>query len=272
MTKTIRNCVCLFGVLVGLAGGGTGAQESAHTPVAAPRNSSLPIRFEMRKVHREYGHDCRGGPKFDADACAWIDIVYPAIISAPSVAAKAKINQTIQQWVLEEFETGSTVRPVARNQEALFQNFIDGEERSRSTHAGWWFVREIEVEYDSPNVLSLSHSDSGYEGGAHENGRVDYANFRPSTGEPIRLNDIFKPGYEKPLNAIGEARFRALLNLEATASLRENGFWSDQFQLNDNFFIDDKAQESRLSDVVGVRGDGKVSWREQWGKSRPIPG
>jgi hypothetical protein len=30
------------------------------------------------------------------------------------------------------------------------------------------------------------------------------------------------------------------------------------------------TQESRLSDVVGVRGDGKVSWREQANVNFPI--
>ena len=108
---------------------------------------------------------------------------------------------------------------------------------------GWSFERKVEVKFESANVLSLSREQEGFSGGAHENGRVDYANFRPSTGEPIRLRDILKPGYEKPLNAIGEVRFRASENLDPKASLRENNFkfLNDRFQLNDNFFIDAKG-------------------------------
>lgn len=240
----MRNCIGLFGLLVCLAAAYSRAQKNEGTPTAAPSQDSGPVHFKMRRLHKESGNDCRGGPKYDLDACVWIDIEYPEIISAPSESAKAKINRAIQQWVLAELDGAlETSGPIAESQEALVQDFIEFEKKYRDSDAGFWFERKVMVVFESANVLSLSRDQAGDTGGIHPNGRLDYANFRPSTGEPISLRDILKPGFEKPLNAIGEARFRASNNLDPKASLSENNFWftKDQFQLNDNFFIDAKG-------------------------------
>ncbi|MGO8786269.1 MAG: DUF3298 domain-containing protein [Terriglobia bacterium] len=236
----MRNGVCLFGILVGLAG--------SVALVAASTYNSGPVHFVTRKSHKEFGNDCRaGGPKEDQNACVWIDIEYPEVISASSEPGKAKINHVILQWVLEGLDSpGFAGDTIAESQEELFQDFIDREKDFRDqgdSDVGFWFERKVAVVYESANVLSLSRGQSGDTGGAHPNGRVDYANFRPSTGEPIRLRDIFKAGFEKSLNSIGEVRFRAFENLDPKASLRENNFWfpNDRFQLNDNFFIDGKG-------------------------------
>ncbi|MGD1102614.1 MAG: DUF3298 and DUF4163 domain-containing protein [Terriglobia bacterium] len=244
MAKMMRNCICLLGLLAGLAGSGMGPQKSDRTPMAAPSHNLSPIRSETRNLHREHGEGCEWPGNIDRDACVWIDFEYPVIIFASSESAKTKINHAIQQLVLEDFGGGT----IFKSWEALTQDFTNGE---KDFHAGgyafsnapWWFERRVKVEYQSANVLSLSRKQEGYTGGAHGWGRVDYANFRPSTGAPIRLRDILKPGFEKPLNSIGEVRFRALENLDPKASLRENSFSfpNDQFQLNDNFFIDAKG-------------------------------
>ena len=99
------------------------------------------------------------------------------------------------------------------------------------------------MQYESVHVLRLRGEEGEYTGGAHPNDGVSYANFRPSTGEGIRLQDILKPGFENPLNSLAELRFRAVENLDATASLKEAGyvFPQNQFKLNDNFFIDPKG-------------------------------
>ena len=238
-----RSGICLCGILVGLVGFAVSAQKSDHEVVAAVSNSSIPFRYETRAWHKEYGNDCRGGPKNDKDACVWIDFEYPEIISAPSEPARARINLAIQQWLLEEFDGAFRGGSIFKSKEALIQDFIVREKKDNYSDAGFWLKRKVEIVYKSANVLSLSREQAGFTGGAHENGRVDYANFRPSTGEPVRLKDVFKLGFEEPLNAIGEVRFRASENLDPNASLYKNNyrFPHDQFQLNDNFLIDAKG-------------------------------
>jgi hypothetical protein len=241
----MKTCISLFGLLLCVVVADALAQKGGPAAASAPTSGPDPVRFETRKLHKEYGNYCNGGPKGDLDACVWIDIEYPEVISAPSESAKTKINQAIQHWVLAP-ATGSSdpdpaEGPMFKTPEAAFQDFIDGEKDPNINPMGfaWWFKRKVKVEYESANVLSLSSERAGFSGGAHENGRMDYLNLRPSTGEPIRLQDIFKPGFEKRLNSIGEVRFRALKNLDPKASLRENNIWfpNNRFQLNDNFAI-----------------------------------
>lgn len=201
------------------------------------------------------------GPKNDFDACVWVDIKYPEVISAPTESAKTRINHAIQQWVLAEVYTGDNDPPIAKNQEALIQDFIKQEKQFRAEEGegridynfGWWLDYKIKVMYESANVLSLNRDALAYTGGNGEQEAFDYTNFRPSKGEPIRLPDILKPGFEKPLSAIGEVRFRAEEHLSPKASLHGIfQFPNDRFYLTDNFFIDAKG-------LTFVYGTGEVS-------------
>jgi hypothetical protein len=47
-------------------------------------------------------------------------------------------------------------------------------------------------------------------------------------------------GFEEPLRALAEVRFRAERQLAPDASLGEEGFWfeEDRFELNDNWLVD----------------------------------
>ena len=53
------------------------------------------------------------------------------------------------------------------------------------------------------------------------------------------MQNILKPGFEKPLNSIAEVRFRDFAGLAPGADLLKAGytFHKNQFQLNDNFSI-----------------------------------
>jgi len=245
MTKIMRTCTCLFGLLVCLAAAYSRARKNEGTPTAAPSQNSGPVQFETRRFHKEYGHDCARGGEHPG-VCVWFDLNYPEVISAPSDSAKTKINHAIQQWVLEEFgSAGDKGDSIAKSQETLYQDFVNRERQNRSAFSpdslmGFSFQRTVKAVYESANVLSLSREQDGEIWG-REHGRVDYANFRPSTGDSIRLEDILKPGFEKSLNAYGEVRFRALLHLAPSASLQEAGFNSDGFYLNDNFTIGPKG-------------------------------
>lgn len=233
----------VIGVFVCLIATSSGGQKNG-SAATTPSYLSGPVRFEARTLHREIGNDCRGGPKYDLPACVWIDIRYPEAISAPSPSAMTRINQAIQGWVLEDVgNAGSKETVIVKDQQVLVQEIIDAEKQYRSSDGGFWFERKIEVLYESANVLALRREQDGDLGGAHPHGRIDYLNLRPATGQRIRLEDILKPGFEKPLNAIANARFRADEHLAPQADLKKAGYWfaQNQFQLNDNFSINNKG-------------------------------
>jgi hypothetical protein len=107
------------------------------------------------------------------------------------------------------------------------------------SHWGWYFNRKVKVDYQSANVLSLERVDVVETMGDKPTGGTRYLNFRPSTGDAIRLEDILKPGFEKPLNSIGEVRYRAALDLAADQEFSEIGidFGEGGFQLGSEFSI-----------------------------------
>lgn len=238
----------LMGVFVCLAATVARAQKNESASAAATLQNSGPVRFEPRSFHKEFGKDCISGGR--PAPCLKVDFQYPEPVSAPTQAGKARITKAIQKYMLGDSNTPlSESESFEKSLSSQVQDLYDDEKNVRAQsefplrEVGWELSRWVKIEYQSPSVLVLSCNEYEFTGGAHGNSTVRYVNLRPSTGEPIRLQDILKPGFEKPLNAIGEARFRALEGLDPKAGLRENNFWfpNDQFQLNDNFFIDPKG-------------------------------
>ena len=167
------------------------------------------------------------------------------IVSAENAQAAAKLSAAIGQLVLVWWD-GEV--PPSDPQDALDQ-FVDHywDLASRinlpDSHP-WHQSLQVEIAYESTRVLCLALLNSTYAGGAQGTESLTYANFRPGTGEAIHLTDIFladifKAGYAKPLNALGERHFRELKGLSPQASLKAAGFNfpGDHFRLNENFAI-----------------------------------
>ena len=232
----MKRFVCLFGVVVALAGTGVSISRDLQIHDEPPASqASGYLRFETRKFHREYG-ECGG------KACVEFTIEYPEIIGA-HVTEAATINQTIRQWVLEQFGD----RQVPKDLEGVAQEFIKSYKEARADASKfkpeysrpWYRDETVKVEYESVSVLSLSLLEEVDSGGMHPVEDLKYASFRPSTGERIHLQDFLKQGYMERLNTIAEGRFRALKGLSPTESLNGALFWfkNDRFQLNDNFML-----------------------------------
>jgi hypothetical protein len=269
----LKSRLWLIGILACLAATGVDAQKNESTPADTPSNGSGPIRFKMIRLHQEHGNDCQLF-RYEGAArgvCLWFNLEYPEVISAPNEAVKTKITQVIQRWVLQEWcQPGYKT---AKTPEMVMQNFIDREKvlRNRVEQVApedkdqiELFDRKVKVDYESAHVLSLGHYEECKEmDGMWDEGGIEYMNFRPSTGEPIRLEDVMKPGFEEPLNSIGERRFRAQYKIDANASLAEAGFHFPQnhLQLNRNFSIGrDGLTFFYHTDEIGPRARGGTSF------------
>jgi hypothetical protein len=201
----------------------------------------------------------------------WVNLEYPEVISAPNEAAKAKITQVIDRWVLQEWCVAGY--KTAKTPEKLVQDFVDREKVLRKSMAQdangptdrrELFDRKVKVNYESANVLSLEHYEECQEmDGMWDEGGIEYLNFRPSTGEPIRLQEIMKPGFEKPLNSIAEGRFRTVFQLGPNPGLDGSLFHFPQnhFQLNRNFSIGaDGLTFFYHTDEIAARAAGGISF------------
>jgi hypothetical protein len=212
------------------------AARAEQAPRVPPPVRIGPLRFEEVNFWKECGH-CKGGP------CVTASITTLKIVSAENAQAAAKLNAAIAGWVLRL--AGGRV---AKNPQEVVDEFVkdhcdDVQEGAKSFpeafFAPWDDASTVKIEYQSARVLSLSLLGSEYSGGAHGQESLTYANFRPATGERLRLTDIFKERFDAPLNAIGERRLRELYRLGAHASLKETDivFSDGQFELNENFSI-----------------------------------
>ncbi|HKY62130.1 MAG TPA: RsiV family protein, partial [bacterium] len=60
--------------------------------------------------------------------------------------------------------------------------------------------------------------------------------YNPKDGRPYGLGDWLKPGYEEPIQALGEKAFRRARDLPAETDLNDAGFtFENGFRLNENF-------------------------------------
>jgi hypothetical protein len=92
------------------------------------------------------------------------------------------------------------------------------------------------VVWDAMGVLCVSVEDESYTGGAHPNTYVGYYNFDCKTGNVIKLNDIFLPGYQKVLLKKLQA-----FKLENTDNGAGDCIYADTIPLTENFYLTDQG-------------------------------
>lgn len=102
----------------------------------------------------------------------------------------------------------------------------------------WYYDRQFDVFYNTYWLFTIRHHEKSYAGGAHSNSFTNYYNFNPVTGRRLYVRNIFKAGYSSKLTKIAEKKLRNSLGISPTASLEDEGFYSSEFVLNENFYLD----------------------------------
>lgn len=92
------------------------------------------------------------------------------------------------------------------------------------------------TEFD--DYVALTISGWSYTGGAHGNSYVMHYLIDRTTGEKLKLSDVFSD--LEGLNDLAEEEFRMIWELSPEESLSDAGFWfdEDRFQVNENFSVD----------------------------------
>jgi hypothetical protein len=189
------------------------------------------LSYEVKTFRVESKEGCQS----DTLKCASYEVEYP-VFNALSKVVKDSLTRQIMQSIdagNPEVETHTL--------EAAGKLFIAEFEKAQAEFPentmGWYFKGVVKVSLITDTLISLKSSAEFFTGGAHGGYGTYFINIRPSTGETVKLDDIFKPGYKENLSAIGEKEFRESLNLVDTISLAEEGFEfpNDKFALNDNY-------------------------------------
>ncbi len=204
-------------------------------------NSNKKLPFSLTESYPE------GSAKFDiiyktkSYKDASIKIAFPLMKDFPDSSVQNNINDFINS--VYQFSFGDTTRKYSSIEEvmdAFIQSYKDEVENNKDLpedyHPQYFSDFNLEVLLNQNYILSFKSTETWFEGGAHPLTNFNYLSFNLHTGKEINLDDIFKPGYKKKFNEIGEEIFRKHFDLEKNKSLNDQGFWFDNdFKLNENF-------------------------------------
>jgi hypothetical protein len=103
----------------------------------------------------------------------------------------------------------------------------------------WAHETNVEVAFNSNDILCLSVAEYDYSGGAHPNFSRQYLVFSLLTGKRLGLFDFVRQGSEESLSRLVTESLARAVGLKPGKSLSELGFFVDRVPASvDNFFVD----------------------------------
>ncbi len=206
---------------------------------------ALKPTFTVLELKRSGGIKCPAAGETNAEnlaedlLCASVTLSYPEASLDANPEMATALNALILQQMVDDPEREADAPALSLEQFA--DSFIAEYQKDPNPFTSWALERDMSVAFDNNKLLSLLFQEYGYTGGAHPSGYQRYTVLSLSDGKPIKLTlaDLFSPGYETPLNVIGEKIFRATRGLDEAANLEEQGFSfaNNVFMLNENFGI-----------------------------------
>jgi hypothetical protein len=178
-------------------------------------------------------------PAHDSDESALIEFQYPEIQRAPNTSALESLKNSINDFLLNPVYQGSKPDTVEENMEDFLEKSQKFFGEFPDSYRHYYIKRTVSIVHEESELACLEFTEDFYTGGAHPNAHRVYKNFNLATGELIKLDEIFNPGYEVPLRIVAEKEFRQSQGLSPEASLKKAGYFfeDDKFFLNNNFMI-----------------------------------
>jgi len=132
------------------------------------------------------------------------------------------------------------------------------------------FDYDQEVVWNNKNLLCVRESNYTYSGGAHGYHSYRFHVFSLVSGEKLTLNDLCKPGYQKPFVAWGRADLLRQAGCRPDQPLDEAGLDKDELVLNQNWWIDAKGLGFNYAPYeVACYARGMVEFQISWDQLQP---
>ncbi|MDR0450933.1 MAG: DUF3298 and DUF4163 domain-containing protein [Treponema sp.] len=110
-------------------------------------------------------------------------------------------------------------------------------DRILSGTLNWYYDEDFRVEMNSPRFLVISRSWADYTGGAHGNYGKNYFVFNRETARRVLLSDIIGEEFRQDLAEKINGELRKSRELGGDDSLRQSGFFVNQAEPTENFFL-----------------------------------
>ncbi len=213
------------------------SDEDTNAAIARPSDS---VFYESRSFNK-HNKLCQS----DTANCAKFVATFPLV----EPRLHGKVSDSINNFIREKLYAplygdtkanglNSLLEPYFKAyRETLQEAQRDGDEYI----SVWYYDRHFAVFHNTYWLFTIRHYEKSYAGGAHSNSFTNYYNFNPVTGSRLKVNNIFKAGYSGKLTKMAEKKLRKSLGIAATASLEDEGFYSSEFALNENFYLDSEG-------------------------------
>ncbi len=207
----VAGLILVFVLLTSLNACMWGGNTNKQAPAIA--KDTLVYTYQTIKQHAgDCDHKLNSG-------CMLFSMYYPIFKNAPTLASFLKLSDTAIISLKKSFFSGGKKDTIERSQTFEYDD-------------------SLQVIRQDSSLVTIQDNSYSYYGGAHGMDVIAFVNWDSRAKNVLKLNDIFKPGYEQQLTKIAEIIFRRNEKLSQTASLADDYFFKDdKFALNTNFLI-----------------------------------
>ena len=205
-----------------------------------PEAVSKFVEYEIKSIDESVG-PCVSDST--SQKCLIFQVEYPLITGGPTQEVLDQLNENIKSDITNTYtisEKPISFDELQKNLSTDYQKMLH--EFPEYSNA-WALEINSDILYQDSLFISVATSIYSYTGGAHPNSVQVYRSYDLRTGEPITLEQLLVPGYERELNQSAEIEFRMSKEIPPNISLKEKGYWFEegQFSLNQNFAIINKS-------------------------------
>lgn len=161
-----------------------------------------------------------------------------------------KINNTIENMLFDMQGIGlkqaadSFASSYTRNYVSYLTPFYreDRNDPSKRSWYEYWYKIDTEASHEKPGLIAYMVTKEYYEGGSHSIKIQTATNFDCSTGDAVKLSDVFVPGYEQHLTDVLLRLLKEKTGATDINSLRDKGYlYSSDMFVSANFILGQDA-------------------------------
>jgi hypothetical protein len=172
------------------------------------------------------------------ESCAKVNFTWPEFEGGE---IGNRINQAIQDQLLTYFYSDSEGITLEEQTDSYLNSFLETTADFPDMPGSWEMEINVEVSFDSLNVLTVFFGEYNYSGGAHPNSSNYFMSFDCSNGEFLSIDRLILD--QPKLLALAEKAFREFHEVDEDISLEESGLF---FLPETGFF---------LPNAMGFSGD-----------------
>lgn len=256
MRASLCSFIAVLAVAVSLLGADPGNQQSQA------------VQTKVQTFTKELP-GCHATPR--PFQCASVHLVYPEVVSALTAKAKSAIQDEIADLILTPLEKGkppSTPDEFASQILAHYQEWV---KHGGDPHIPWAVSRNLDVVYNSPNVLCLKLTQSVEQGTEHPVKSTVYLNFRPEDGLALQLSDLIETGRLAQFTAAARKHYtQQAAPVRSTDSPNEEES-GEQFALPKNFALEADGVHFRYDEEqIDPKSHGTPEFLVPYSEVRPF--